>query len=237
MRNPWLDLPTDKPPYCLPEDLPIISEFNKQVEEKHLIRIDGLPEAYIGSTRDPRVVLLNLNPGWSPEDHKHFVLPDFRNAVLENLHNTLEEYPFYHLNPKFHFTGGAKWWSQKLRYLINEVGRETVANHVIVLEYFPYPSLRYKAVSNRIKKKFGIQLLQGQKYTIYLLKKFLNLKNTIFVGMRSIKKWMEIVPELEGKIITVKNFQNPVISPRNLPNDFSRLIEVLKLQEGHIEPI
>jgi hypothetical protein len=233
MRNPWLDLPTDKPPYCLPEDCPVISEFNREVETKqqldYLIRVEELPEAYIGNIKDPRIVLLNLNPGWSKDDQKHFEQITFWNAVLDNLHHTLEEYPFYHLNPKFHYTGGAKWWGQKLGPLINEVGQETVANHVIVLEYFPYPSLRYKAIPNRIKKKFGIQLLKGQKYTIYLLKTFLSLENTKFVGMRSIRKWIEVVPELEGKIVTVKNFQNPAISPRNLPNDFSRLIKVLKL--------
>lgn len=233
MNNPWLELPSE-PPYCLPEDLPIITEFNKQVEEKQkdefLIRIDGLPEAYIGSIKDPRVVLLNLNPGWSPEDHKHFEQPAFRKAVLKNLHHTLDEYPFYHLNPKFHFTGGARFWGQKLRHLISEVGRETVANHVIVLEYFPYPSLKYKMIPEKIKRKFGIELLRGQQYTFCLLRKFLDIENVAFVGMRKVTKWIRVVPELEDKMVMVKNFQNPAISPRNLPDSvFTRVIEVLKL--------
>lgn len=229
MDNPWLELPIKEPPYCLPEDLPIIREFNQQVEEIYQIRIDGLPEAYIGSIKDPRVVLLNLNPGSSPEDYQHFEQPEFRKAVIQNLHHTLEEYPFYHLNPKFHFTGGAKWWGQKLRQLIIEVGRETIANHVIVLEYFPYPSLKYKKIPEKIKNEFGIELLRGQHYTFYLLRKFLQMEDMAIIGMRKVKEWLNIVPELEGKLIKVKNPQNPAISPRNLPDDtFSKIIEFLR---------
>ena len=220
MNNPWLELPTEEPPYCLPEDLPIIMKFNQQVEEIHQIRIDGLPEAYIGSIKDPRLVLLNLNPGWSPEDYQHFEHPEFRKAVIQNLHHALDEYPFYHLNPKFNFTGGAKWWGQKLRQLITEVGRETVANHVLVLEYFPYPSFRYKKIP---------VLLRGQHYTFYLLRKFLKRKNVAIIGMRKVKEWLTVVPELKDKLIKVKNPQNPAISPRNLPDDtFTRIIDFLK---------
>ena len=73
--NPWLDLPK-RPPFVLKRDLPAIGELNGHANKDHRIDVDLLPEPFLGSTVAP-VVLLGLNPGWSPEDAVWHAKPAF----------------------------------------------------------------------------------------------------------------------------------------------------------------
>lgn len=63
MENPWKHLP-GQPPYVLPADAPAISSFNQGVSDEHQIRLELLPEPYLGDPDAP-IILLSLNPGFS----------------------------------------------------------------------------------------------------------------------------------------------------------------------------
>ena len=66
-RNPWIDLP-EEPPYVLPLDRPYVEAFNRHVGNDYQLRLNLLPEPFIGNKRAP-VVLLNRNPGFRPAEH------------------------------------------------------------------------------------------------------------------------------------------------------------------------
>ena len=101
-----------------------------------------LPEPFLGR-RDAPVVLLNLNPGYSPEGPRIHSDPSFAARVRRNLCHLPAEYPFYLLDPAI--TGpGRDWWEPKLRQLIGQVGRQVVATGVLCIEYFPYHSRRFR---------------------------------------------------------------------------------------------
>ena len=93
MVNPWSQLPTDAP-HVLRHDLPIVEEFNKHYARNPDIKIQShlLPEPFIG---DPSagVYLLNLNPGYSPEDDDWHRKPVYRTATIENLGHKPTAYP------------------------------------------------------------------------------------------------------------------------------------------------
>jgi hypothetical protein len=83
-RNPWLDLP-DRQPFALPDDLSLIEEFNRKSSANYQVDLNLLPEPFIGRPDAP-VVLLNLNPGWSPGDAEWHAKHAFVRLIRANLH-------------------------------------------------------------------------------------------------------------------------------------------------------
>ncbi len=64
MKNPWLKLNTEKPPYILNIDSKTIDEFNgRRNNENYKIRLDNLPTPYAGNFNKAKILLLQLNPG------------------------------------------------------------------------------------------------------------------------------------------------------------------------------
>ena len=63
MQNPWGDLPQTAP-FVLACDKQAIDDFNRTATSEHTIYLDLLPEPYAGNP-EARIMLLNLNPGYS----------------------------------------------------------------------------------------------------------------------------------------------------------------------------
>ena len=114
MVKPWSELPTHDAPHVLQQDLPIVDAFNKRFAHDLDIKIQShlLPEPFIGDP-NARVYLLNLNPGYSPEDDDWHRKPVYRNAIIENLGHKTAEYPFYFLDPRLDGAPGSAWWRQR----------------------------------------------------------------------------------------------------------------------------
>lgn len=81
--NPWLQLPAE-PPYVLPADRPFVDRFNERARDRHRIRLEIIPEPYLGNPDAP-VVLLNLNPGFVDDDRGLLLEPPFNDAARANL--------------------------------------------------------------------------------------------------------------------------------------------------------
>ena len=116
MVNPWSQLPAHDASHVLPQDLPIVEAFNKRYAHDPDIKIQShlLPEPFIGNP-SARVYLLNLNPGYAPEDDDWHRKPVYRNAIIENLGHKPAEYPFYFLDPRLEDAPGSAWWRQRSR--------------------------------------------------------------------------------------------------------------------------
>lgn len=219
MSNPWRGL-SEKLPYILECDREAVENFNQRVGEGSLYYIYShqLPDPFLGAPNAP-IVLLNLNPGFNPEDNHFHDEIDFIEANRKNLNHENQEYPFYALDPRFAGWSGYEWWGKKLKRLIEKVGSEKLSRRIFCVEYFPYHS-----------QNFGFNtILESQQYGFYLVRRAIKRKAIIII-MRSRKKWYEAVPELKNypSAFCLNNPQNVAISENNLPlGVFAKVIEVL----------
>ena len=209
--NPWAKLPASE--FVLPEDRPLIDDFNRKTRA-----IDDtlIPEPFLGLPNAP-VVLLNLNPGLSQEDTKWHKNPQFIAQSRANLFHAATPYPFFLLNPDLD-APGCRWWSRKLRWLVDRVERRTVASRLLCVEYFPYHT--------RIGGRFP--LLPSQGYGFNLVRAAIH-RSAIIVVLRSEKRWIEAVPELRRyrRRYNLQSPQNVSVSPRNCPEGFNEIVRSL----------
>src|SRR4051812_45963580 len=133
MRNPWLDLPYT-PPFVLPDDMAVVERFNTTATDAARIHGELLPEPFLGDPQAP-IVLLGLNPGFSPEDAAHHADPTFAHLLRMNLNHSPADFPFYLLSPQIS-APGQKWCERRLARLLEVVPRETVARKLLTVEYF-----------------------------------------------------------------------------------------------------
>jgi len=216
MDNPWHPLPRTAP-YILHEDLPFISSFNEKAGPDHKIVTNILPEPFLGNITDAKVVLLNLNPGFSEKDLFWHTQPEF---ISENRKDLLHESnpPFYLLNTKFRDSGGFIWWRAHLKQFISQFGLDSVARSFMCIEYFPYHSKRYKSMP----------IIPSQQYSFYLVMEAIKRTLPIII-MRGKKLWLEGVPELSAyPYSSLNSAQNVSVSKGNLPGEtYDTIVKLL----------
>jgi hypothetical protein len=208
MVNPWLDLPFI-PPYVLKDEDLSIKQFNMSSKPIHQIRLELMPEPYLGRPDAP-IVLLNLNPGFMEEEiYFHTQDEYFKTECRRTLLHEPQEYPFYLLDPAISESEGHKWWMKKLRQPIELGGVLKVAQSFFCVEYFPYHSAKYK----QLKKS-----LNSQQYSWTLVREAIK-RDAYIILMRSRRLWLKAIPELVDypRFSQLKNPQNVSISPRNCP--------------------
>jgi hypothetical protein len=210
MQNPWTTLPKSNP-YVLASDAPLLMSFNARAAAKHRYDTSLLPEPYFGSLNAP-VVVLNLNPGWSPDDAAIHAKPTFAAMSRSSLAHKLNPYPFLHLQPTCETPGG-RWWRQRTRELAAEVGFELLAHHLACIQFAPYHSPEYAANSPQ---------LPSQEYNFYLVRQAI-ARGAEIVVMRSVSLWLSAVPELAGytRLHRGSNPRAPFLTRGNLKSAYS----------------
>jgi hypothetical protein len=213
--NPWPNLP-NVAPYILQADL----TSAKSDKGFTTLRLDALPEPFIGRLEPAKVIFLALNPGFIEEDVTLNLTSDaFVSAVRANLSDQYS--PFYYFAGELEFTGGYRWWAQKLKPLLSDgVSQNQLAQNIMCIEYFGYHSVNYKQLKHT---------LPSQQYTFSLVKRAIELKKMIII-MRSEKIWINAVPELQDyQFARLNSPQNVTVSSRNLGEaNYAKLIELLK---------
>lgn len=218
MRNPWSALP-EKAPYVLASDTTLIETFNAKAAERHKFDLSLFPEPFFGSPTAP-VVVLNLNPGWSPDDAAVHAQPEFSRMSRRSLEHRLLPYPFLHLQPNG-TTPGGRWWRQRTRKLSEDVGLEAVACGLACVQYAPYHSKEYTQSS---------PLLPSQEYGFVLVRQAM-VRGAEIVVMRSYSLWVAAVPELAKYKNTHRaaNPRAPYLSPGNLKGSYALIAQRLQL--------
>ena len=237
MENPWLlRLPTDAP-RVVPSDGSIIKAFNTHyARTKFVIQTQLLPEPFIGD-RNARVYLLNLNPGYQPEDERWHADADFQTAIIDNLHHKSAEFPFYYFDPRFEEVPGSQWWAEHARWLIERIGIKKLARNLFCVELFPYHSEKYQRVPKKVLSA-GLRpsgggelppdgLVHSSAYGIYLVRRAIH-ENRPIVAMRAFQGWCAQLPELRvyPKLFRLKNWQRAFLSPGNI-EEYDRLVREL----------
>ena len=217
MQNPWKALPKIRP-YVLASDALLLRSFNATAAEKHRYDTSLFPEPFHGSLNAP-VVVLNLNPGWSPDDPKVHAEPAFAAMARSSLVHTLKPFPFLHLQPNAR-TPGDYWWHQRTRELALDVGFNVMAQHLGCIQFAPYHSREYAATS---------PLLPSQEYSFYLVRQAMDRGAEIIV-MRSEKLWLNAIPELASycRLHRGSNPRAPFLSRGNLKSAYSAVAERLR---------
>jgi hypothetical protein len=188
--NPWSELPNGTP-FVPSVEVSVIESHNDQINsDTHRLRLDVLPEPFIGNI-DASVYLLNLNPGYCSEDLKWHARDDFASAIRANLVHEASEYPFYFLNPEFSESGGSEWWCKKLAPLIKATSQKRVAKSVFCVEYLGYHSIKYQKIAPKIAGGY----LPTQLYAAQLVRQAME-EDKVVVLMRSRAQWFGLVPEL-----------------------------------------
>lgn len=192
--------------------------FNRRANQMTRIHTTLLPEPFLGPL-DARVVLLNLNPGYAPENHRVHRRPSLSRVLRRTLRGTDQPYPFYYLDPEPD-GGGYRWWRRRLSALTAATSDEVVARGVLCVEYFPYHSVRFghRAVH-----------VPSQEYGFSLVRDALGRRAVVIV-MRARLLWDSAVPELRsyGRLFGLNSPQNVSISPRNCPEGFDAAVRQLK---------
>lgn len=216
MDNPWVNLP-HAAPYVLPTDRDAINAFNHRARPEHMVHLELLPEPFLGAPTSP-VVLLSLNPGYSPDDLQPHQDPTFQALSRASLEHAPTRYPFLLLNPEIE-APGRRWWESKLARLIEARGRETVARNVLCVEYFPYHSYRFA---------HGTLQVPSHAYSIRLVREALQ-RRALIVAMRAERIWRQAIPELADypDLYRLRNPQNVVISERNCPEGYATILSAL----------
>jgi len=216
MQNPWQELPATSP-YLLDIDRVVVTENKAKFKADTDLHFELLPEPFLGNPNAP-LILLNLNPGYSPDDITYHQQKSFIDLSVANLNHHPLVYPFFLLDPNLSAPGRV-WWERKLSALIRDTNRETVAKKVLCVEYFPYHS-----------RKFGHHKMRlpSQEYSFHLVRQAM-ARNAVIVLMRSKKLWYSAVPELKEyqSLFSVRNVQNPTISLGNLPESYASIIQAL----------
>ena len=209
-ENPWADLPKRRP-YVLPMDRDAIAAHARSrrvanAPKKFGLHTELLPTPFVGNPK-ARVVILNLNPGFSEEDGADYAKPAFRKAAIENLTHEVDGPAFFPIDPRFRTTSLYEWWIKKLRWLIEAVGFEAVADGVFCVQAYPYHSREFAKGTD----------VPSQAYTRSILLERMRSKAFV-VGMRAKRDWEAAVPELESyaAVHWLRNARNPTFSPGNL---------------------
>lgn len=224
MQNPWERLP-NTPPFILPEDEDLIHIHNNKYQGTpyEVFLCDEIPSPYIG---DPKasVVLLNLNPGYSPNEKNSQNLTRFQEIAKANLLHQFYEYPYYVLDPSLGGTpSGYAWFMQKLGPIMQAANltAQELSKKIFTVEYFPYHSIKYGWQSG---------VLPSQKYAINLIEEAI-IREAIVIIMRGKNIWMEAIPELieYPKVYVLNSPQNVIISKNNLgEKHFNVIVEKLR---------
>ena len=217
MQNPWTDLPTERP-YVLATDANALERFNVGTTERHRFDLSLFPEPFFGARNAP-VVVLNLNPGWSPGDAAVHAQERFAEMSRRSLKHALQPYPFLHLQPTGQTPGG-DWWRQRTRELSEDVGFDLVATKLACIQFAAYHSKEYAPASPR---------LPSQNYSFSLVREAI-ARGAEIVVMRSVTLWLSAVPELAtyGRLHRGANPRAPYRTRGNLKASFAAIAQRIR---------
>ena len=209
MDNPWTRLPA-QPPFVLPEDASPIATYNSSAAPETMIHLEVPPLPYLGRPDAP-ILLLATNPGFDPDDVKRNEAYD--NYDLKNLAHAPLDYPFYWLDPVLYDSPGYKYWATRVAALTKLYDAKRVANALLCVEYFPYPSVRAAQTPRLASQEYGFHLVRGA------LK-----RNAAVIILRAKDLWIGAVHELATyPYFEAKNRRAAFLSEANLGEGFTAI--------------
>jgi len=213
LPNPWAHLP-DSPPFILPSDA---THMTPALVSRAGLKLDQVPVPFVGDPRQASVVLLGLNPGWTP------LTPVAEKGEYAEQNRLCLTYasrvPFFSLDEALVQTPGYLWWSRRLRLVIERCGIELVSRGVACVEWFPYHSASFRRLPSLIPSQtYGFELVRAAAK-----------RGALIILMRSRDLWLSAAPELEtADVLSLRVPRSPYVTPANLEaGGFLRVVSAL----------
>jgi hypothetical protein len=218
MRNPWLDVDLGSDELVHPSDRAGILAFNNRVAPEYRLRLELVPQPYMGNPRNCRLLLLHGNPGFHEPDLAQHQTSVFRAAARASLRHEAREYQFLLLRPAFEGFEGGVYWRRVLRFVFDavasraHVAREQavklVAGRVALVELHAYHS-------QKLTMHASLRGLPTRAYTRELIRRA-HRRGASCLVMRSAREWQHLLGEAPSGW-RLRNPRNASVSPGNLP--------------------
>ena len=167
-------------------------------DKKRIFHTGLLPVPFSGDIKNAVIYILLLNPGLSAIDY--YVESNeksFRNQIINKLKKDKldRDYPFISLNPKYLWTGGGRYWTNKFMPIIKELMKhnksyleilQLLSKNIAALELIPYHS-KNLSMTKKLQRQKSVVLMKSFVKE-YVLRKAKNDKAIIIVT-RQIKSW------------------------------------------------
>ena len=213
-------------------DKDIILDRNNVLEKKgkkdKMFVTSLLPKPYRGNLKDPKLVILSLNPGYKKRVKKTlFTLlePKYQRQFIEiTKENALLEAP-YIISPIYEVDDVMDngYWSSRLE----DLKRKGVdLSKIGLIQYIPYASKQFDSWGDDAK-------LKTQVFTIKIIQHLLHETDAFFLVMRSREQWEKLIGKemdnYKDQFFYCKNPRCQKISPNNLQEgQYEKIVEKLK---------
>jgi hypothetical protein len=205
--NSWIDVPSE-PPFLLPCDSGIIHAYNaKHPNDEFTVQDRVLPEPFVGRLTAP-VVFLGLNPGFEDRNIEEHARTGLQALIRRNYSQEPSHFPFYYLDSSFE-SGGREWSEKRLRFLLDIFGSNQIARSILLIEYFPYHSRKFRHAKLS---------LPSQEFGFGMLRSAID-RGAVVVIMRAERLWRDKIPGLKSysRVFSLNSRQNVTFSPGNCP--------------------
>lgn len=175
-----------------------VSAYNRRPKTKSEFELhpEMGPSAYEGNIDEAAVILLLSNPGFD------------KTSSLADHGFRRDGWPLSGLHPEAP-SGLNKWWSGRLRWLIEEFGVERVSNSIACLQLTPWASEKFDS-SLRLPSRELLLEAAGRCAA----------RGAVMVVMRSERLWLEAQSLASSRRrFRVKNWRTSYVSPGNLATD------------------
>lgn len=218
-----------------PDDKNVIMSHDndkKVKDDDNRFELHKLPKPYRGNLKNPKLVILSLNPGFN----------DRVNRVLFNMLAPKHQLDFIDLSRKnLLLADGCRiitnelddvldngYWTRQLSDIAKE--NESYLDKIGLMQYIPYASKNFDSWE-------GEDSLETQKFTKKIIDHLLHETNTLFLIMRSKERWEKLIGENEMKkhkenFLYNRNPRCQKLSQRNLMDEngkdqFGMIMEAL----------
>lgn len=221
------------------KDVEIIDEFNKKVQSKgkdSVFVTSLLPKPYRGNLKDPKLVILSLNPSYKErvkktmfkmlklEHQLRFIELAKKNALLEDDSKIIFD--------DVDIVTDNGYWQDKLSDLISNP--EVDASKIGLIQFVPYASEHFDSNSWPNNAE-----LETQKFSVEIIRRLLYKdESTLFLVMRAKKRWEELFRKHNIEIDKEENIRRRIlynnhpicqkISRDNLNDQYKIIEEALK---------
>lgn len=208
-----------------PDEADIIKGRNKTLEEKgkyhKILRLFLLPKPYRGNLKDPKLVILSLNPGYKERVKKtlfEMLHPEFQRIFIEtSKDNALLKEGCRIISNEVDDVMDNGYWSDKLSEL--KLLNDSYLSKIGLIQFIPYASEKYDKHWNKE------DIWRTQRFSIDIIRYLLHKTDTLFLVMRSQKQWEKLLytemndENFKDRFLYNKNPICQKISEKNLKNE------------------
>lgn len=237
MENPWKKLINEinqegfDGNYVLKEEQAIVERFNKKINnDLYKIHTQIMPAPFMGDVVKAPIVILMLNPGYTKEEDKVGYYNKYQDWWINEVQHipTKSNFPFFALEEEY--SKSSPYWATKLKPITLLSPTEKVAKNICNIQFFPYHTEKYRNIHKNLYNAESFDnYLPSQEYNFQLVKNAI-ARNAIIIITRSKKMWLKAIPELENyeNSYSTNSYLNTIISKKNLPLAFPKILEKLQ---------